>query len=49
MSALAQKTVTKMNGIGNEILILDLRGTAFSVSPAEVRAIGRPRAWLSIN
>ncbi len=41
MSPLAQKTVTKMNGIGNEILILDLRETALSVSPAEVRAIAR--------
>jgi diaminopimelate epimerase len=30
-----------MNGLGNEIVILDLRGTGLSVTPAEVRAIGR--------
>jgi diaminopimelate epimerase len=41
MNPLAKKTVTKMNGIGNEIVILDLRGTDLSVSAAEVRAIGR--------
>ncbi len=41
MSLLAQKTVMKMNGLGNEILILDLRGTSLSLTPGEVRAIGR--------
>ncbi len=41
MSPLAKKTVTKMNGLGNEILILDLRGTDLSVTAEEVRAIGR--------
>jgi diaminopimelate epimerase len=41
MNPLAQKTVTKMNGIGNEIVILDLRGSGLSVSAEEVRAIGR--------
>jgi diaminopimelate epimerase len=41
MSRLAQKTVIKMNGLGNEIVILDLRGSDLSVSSGEVRAIGR--------
>jgi diaminopimelate epimerase len=41
MSPLANKTVTKMNGIGNEIVILDLRGTGIAVTTEEVRAIGR--------
>jgi len=41
MSGLAQKTVIKMNGLGNEIVILDLRGSDLSVSESEVRAIGR--------
>lgn len=41
MSALANRSVTKMNGIGNEIVILDLRGTGLTVSGAEARAIWR--------
>ena len=36
---LAGRPVVKMNGIGNAILILDLRGTALVPSAAEVRAI----------
>ncbi len=41
MSPLAKKTVIKMNGLGNKIVILDLRGSDLSVSATEVRAIGR--------
>jgi diaminopimelate epimerase len=41
MSPLANRLVTKMNGLGNEIVILDLRGTQLSVSAGEARAIGR--------
>ena len=41
MSALSNRPFVKMNGIGNEILILDLRGTSLTVSGAEARAIGR--------
>jgi len=37
---LANKIVTKMNGLGNEILILDLRGAHFLPTAEEVRAIG---------
>ena len=39
MSPLAGLHFTKMNGIGNAIVILDLRGRALRVSPAEARAI----------
>jgi len=41
MHPLAHRTVTKMNGLGNEILILDLRGSFHTPTAAEVRAIGR--------
>jgi diaminopimelate epimerase len=41
MSLLGGRQVTKMNGLGNEIVILDLRGTSLEVSPGEARAIGR--------
>ena len=39
MSALAGRPFFKMNGAGNEIVVLDLRGTGLAVSPAEARAI----------
>jgi diaminopimelate epimerase len=38
---LAQRPVVKMNGLGNEILILDLRGTVCELTAAMVKAIGR--------
>lgn len=41
MSALAGRPFLKMNGIGNEIVVLDLRGAGVSVTPAEARAIAR--------
>jgi diaminopimelate epimerase len=41
MSPLSNRAFVKMNGIGNEILILDLRGTSLVVSGAEARAIGK--------
>ena len=41
MSPLANRPVAKMNGIGNEIAVLDLRGTGLTVSGAEARAICR--------
>jgi len=43
MSPLADRLVTKMNGLGNEILVLDLRGSGLSVSAAEARAIARTK------
>ena len=39
MSALAGRPFFKMNGIGNEIIVLDLRATSIGVSPDEARAI----------
>lgn len=41
MSPLTNRPVAKMNGIGNEIAVLDLRGTDVTVSGAEARAIFR--------
>jgi diaminopimelate epimerase len=39
MSVLANHRYLKMNGLGNEITVLDLRGTPSRVGPAEARAI----------
>jgi len=36
---LDNRTVLRMNGAGNEILVLDLRGTDHILTPAEARAI----------
>ncbi|MBV9633143.1 MAG: diaminopimelate epimerase [Methylobacteriaceae bacterium] len=41
MSALGGHPYVKMNGAGNEILVIDLRGSAIAVSAAEARAVGR--------
>ena len=41
MSGLAGRAFLKMNGIGNEIIVLDLRGTDSRVAPGEARAIAR--------
>ncbi len=40
MSALANRPFYKMNGIGNKIIVLDLRGTGVTVAADEARAIG---------
>ena len=42
MSALANHAFVKMNGIGNEIVIVDLRHEKATVSPAEARTAARP-------
>lgn len=39
MTVLANRRVLKMNGLGNQITVLDLRGTSHIVSEAEARAI----------
>ena len=39
MSALANHAFAKMNGIGNEIVIVDLRDAAAKVTPADARAV----------
>ena len=41
ISSLAGRRVTRMNGAGNKILVLDLRGAALLPTPAEARAIHR--------
>ena len=38
---LARRPILRMNGAGNEILVLDLRDSDIVVSPEEARAIGR--------
>jgi diaminopimelate epimerase len=45
MNALAQRRFLKMNGLGNQITVLDLRGTKLRVSENDARAIAaEPRA-----
>lgn len=39
MSALAHRRFLKMNGIGNEIVVVDLRGSPVRVGAAEARAV----------
>ena len=43
MTALAGRRYLKMNGIGNEIVVVDLRGGPGVVSPAEARAVAAYR------
>jgi diaminopimelate epimerase len=42
MSALANQAFAKMNGIGNEIVVVDLRDKSAAVSAAEARAVASP-------
>ncbi len=42
MSTLANHSFAKMNGIGNEIVVVDLRDSAATVTPDEARAIASP-------
>src|SRR5271156_1556715 len=39
MSALANHAFAKMNGIGNEIVVVDLRDKPATVTPAEAHAV----------
>ena len=41
MTALANRPFLRMNGIGNRIIVLDLRGGAAAATAADARAIGR--------
>lgn len=41
MHPLARRVVTKMNGIGNEIVVLDLRDSAYKLDARSVRAIAQ--------
>ena len=42
MGALANQSFVKMNGIGNEIVVVDLRDSSAVVTPDEARAIASP-------
>src|SRR6202140_5309183 len=42
MSALANPAFAKMNGIGNEIVVVDLRDASAAVTAAEARAVASP-------
>jgi diaminopimelate epimerase len=42
MSALANHAFVKMNGLGNEIVVVDMRGGASPISAAEARAVAGP-------
>src|SRR5215217_5807502 len=42
MSALANHAFAKMNGIGNEIVVVDLRDAPAAISAAEARAVASP-------
>jgi len=42
MGALANQPFVKMNGIGNEIVIVDLRARAAAIAPEEARAAATP-------
>jgi diaminopimelate epimerase len=44
MSALANRHFVKMNGLGNEIVVLDLRSHPVAVSAEEAKALARPAA-----
>src|SRR6188472_4310453 len=42
MSALANQAFAKMNGIGNEIVVVDLRDAPAAVTPEDARAVASP-------
>jgi len=42
MGALANHGFAKMNGIGNEIVVVDLRDSSLAVTPEEARAVAGP-------
>ena len=41
MGALANQSFVKMNGIGNEIVVVDLRAQAAKIEPDEARAVAQ--------
>ena len=49
MGALANQPFVKMNGVGNEIVVVDLRPRAAAISPEEARAAARPPARPTIS
>ena len=49
MSALLNRPFVKMNGLGNEILVIDARREPIAVTPAAARAIAASRAAISTS
>ena len=49
MSALANKSFAKMNGVGNEIVVVDLRAQPVAISAGEARAIAAGGALRSAD
>jgi len=45
MGALANHPFVKMNGLGNEIVVVDMRATAAAITPAEARAAAAGAAF----
>jgi diaminopimelate epimerase len=43
MSALANRAFVKMNGLGNEIVVVDMRKQPSPISAAEARAVAQPK------
>ena len=43
MGALANQSFVKMNGIGNEIVVVDLRARGGAIAPEEARAAATPQ------
>ncbi len=43
MSALANHRFVKMNGLGNEIVVVDMRANKATISAADARAVAQPR------
>ena len=42
MSTLANHAFVKMNGLGNEIVVVDMRGQAGAITADEARAAAQP-------
>ena len=42
VSALANQPFVKMNGIGNEIVVVDMRNHPAAITPADARAVAAP-------
>ena len=49
MSALANHAFAKMNGIGNEIVVVDLRDKPAAVTAEDARAVASPAGVPSTN
>ena len=48
-SALANQAFVKMNGIGNEIVVVDMRARGGTIEAEEARAVAAPEGPLMIS